>query len=391
MPLTETGYDRPILTEIADEILSEERGTISAQLDGSESSAIGNINTIFADQLAQGFEVLEEAINNFDPDNATDSRLVAIGLLTGVLRRGAQKGLVTTTVNLDAAKTFAAGDLVAHVQDDPDNRWVNKDEVTSTTSGNYSAVFEAETAGADFFAAAGTLTVIASPVDGWNSITNAADATEGTDEEDIEDFRLRRDASTAASGSGTVDAIRADLISVTGVLQVRVNENVTDAAVGDLPAHSFQAVIWDGSTPAADDDEIAQAIYDTRPTGIVAAGTESGTAVTAQGAEVTLAFARATAKPVYIDVEVVSSVGVSIADVRAAILAEFADGQVEIGDDVVIKRIEKAVMSLDGVDDLTFVQIGFSPGPVGTVNLSVSDTEIATFSSGDITVTGDAS
>ena len=38
-------------------------------------------------------------------------------------------------------------------------------------------------------APAGTLTVIASPVDGWNSITNATDATSGTDIEDIEALR----------------------------------------------------------------------------------------------------------------------------------------------------------------------------------------------------------
>ena len=72
---------------------------------------------------------------------------MALCLLTGVIRRGATKGLVSTTVNLDASQTFAPGDLVAHVQDEPTNRWVNRDTVTSTIAGNYAAVFESEFAG----------------------------------------------------------------------------------------------------------------------------------------------------------------------------------------------------------------------------------------------------
>src|SRR5688572_31835064 len=97
--LTDTGFTRPTQDEIATELAEDQRGTISAQLDVSESTVIGNLNNIFADQLAQAWEVLEEAYNGHDPDNATDDRVVAQALLTGVVRRGATKGLVTATVN----------------------------------------------------------------------------------------------------------------------------------------------------------------------------------------------------------------------------------------------------------------------------------------------------
>lgn len=387
--LTAEGFERALQDEIAADIATDVRGTISAQLEISEATVIGNLVTIFSDHLAQAWELLEEAVNGLDPENATDSRLVALALLTGVARRPADKGLVTATVNLDASKTYAAGDLIAHVVDEPANRWLNRDTVTSTTAGDYSAVFEAETAGSASSAAAGTLNVIAGSVAGWNSITNAADATPGNDIETIEDLRARREASLALAGSGTVDAIRADLLQVDGVLQVLVEENTTDATVGALSPHSFRAVVWDGDPAAADDDEIAQAIHDTRPAGIPSLGSESGTATKADGTTTMVAFERATPVPIYIDVDIVSAAGVAIADVKDAILAEMSD--LGVGDDVKINRILASVFTVDGVEDTDFVQIGITASPSGTANISIGTTEIATFDAADITVTGDAS
>ena len=387
--LTVTGFSRPILTEIAADILADERGAISAQLSGAPETITGNLNIIFADQIEQAWEVVEEAINGMDPQNATDSRLVALALLTGIFRRSSTKGLATVTLNLDAGQSYAIGALAAHVLDEPDNRWLNRDAVTSVGAGNYSAVFEAEDAGLGSAAASGTLTVIATPVSGWNSVTNAADAVEGTEEESIEDLRARRQASLSLAGSGTVDAIRADVLQVTGVLQVLVNENTTDVTVGTLTPHSFQVVVWDGATPAAANNDIAQAIHDTRPAGIPAIGVLSGNATTSDAQVVAVKFDRATQVPIYVSVDVVSALGVAIVDVQAAIIN--AQSQIDIGDDVIIAKISAAVTLLAGVDDLDFVRIGIAPAPVGVVNVSISATQIATFSTANIVVTGDAS
>lgn len=386
--LTATGFTRKLLDELVAELGADERGRISAQLDLSERTVIGNINAIFGDHHSQVWEALEELVRQFDPDNALDDRLVSLALLSGVERRGASTGLVACTVNLDASKSFAAGDLVAHVADEPANRWVNRDAVVSTTAGAYTAVFESEDTGTGATAAASTLTVIAESATGWNSITNPADATPGTDEESIEDLRARREASLSLAGSATVDAIRADVLQVDGVLQVLVEENTTDLTVGGLPPHSFRAVVWDGDPAAAVDDEIAQAIHGTRPAGISAVGTESGTATATDGSLVAVAFERATAVDIYIDVDIVSEGGVSIDDVKAAILAA---APTRLGEDVIINRIAAAVFSVPGVDDFDFVQIGTAPSPSGTVNISITNTQIALFDSANIVVTGDAS
>jgi uncharacterized phage protein gp47/JayE len=388
MGLTETGFVRPIQTELADAMASDERGTISAQLDTQDAeSVIGNLNNIVADRLALAYEVLEEAYNGMDPENATDDRLVALALLTGTTRRGPQQGSVTIMCNLEASTTFDAGDLVVHAADDPENRWSNRDAVTTTTAGNYSVVFLSEVSGSEAVAPAATLTVIAEPIAGFNSATNAAAATSGTDTEAIEELRFRRESELSRGGAGTVDAIRADVLQVDGVIEVLVEENTTDSTVGALPPHSIRVVVWDGDPGAAVDDDIAQAIYATAPAGIARAGAESGIATRdSDGTAVSVAFARAEVLDLYLEVNIVSATGVSADDVKAALVAAVAN---RVGADVVYHKLTAAVF-IDGVDDFTALALGTAPSPVGTSNIVVGTTQIAQLSEDNILVTGDA-
>jgi uncharacterized phage protein gp47/JayE len=384
MPITATGYERRTQADILTAIQDAQRSTISAKLDLSERTVLGSLNPIFAEHVDQLEQLVEECYSAFDPDNASDDRFVALCLLTGVPRRGATKGLVTATVNLEASKSYAAGDLVAHVTDQPTNRWLNRDAVASTTAGNYSAVFESEFASSVAVAPAGTLTVIASPVDGWNSITNADDATAGTDIEDIEALRLRREQAVSLGGSRTRNAIRAAIVSLDGVLSCEVFENVTSATDGNgLPPHSFRAVVWDGPTPAADDDEIAQAIYDRKAEGIVSDGGESGTAQDDVVGPVTVNFERATQQAIAVEVNIISAAGVSIDDVKAAIIAQMPT---RVGDGVTYNRLTQSVFDVEGVDDWDLFEIDG-----GTSSLPEDISLIFTLDESDITVTGDVS
>lgn len=387
--LNDEGLIRPTQAEIAEAMLADQRGTISAGLDGSESTFIGGFNNIGADKLAQAWEVLEEAVVGMDPQNATGARMVGLALLTGTIQRGPQTGLVTATINVDAGLTYEPGDLVAHVQDQPDNRWLNRDEIETGAGGNMDVVFESEDTGPDFAAPAGTLTVIATPQDGWNSITNAEDATPGREEETIEELRLRREQDLASGGAGTVDAIRADVLDVDGVIDCQVEENIEDYTVSSLPPHSLRVVVWDGDPGAADDDEIAQAIHDSgRSAGIRAVGDEEGTALNSQGYEVTVNFQRVTVIDVYVSANVTSAVGVSSDDVKAAIATEMPT---LVGGDVVYKRLVGGPFEVTGVDDLASFTIGTAPAPVGTSNIVIAADEIARLQLSNIVLTGDVS
>jgi uncharacterized phage protein gp47/JayE len=385
MPITATGFVPRTLAEIVEAIETSLREKISDKLDLSERTVLGNVTQIVAAHLVQIEDLAAAAYGAFDPDAADDDRLVALALLTGVPRRGATKGLVDATLNLAADFAgAAAGGLVAHVVDEPANRWVNRDAVPAGAAAALAAVFEAESAGAAGDAPASTLTIIAGPVTGWLTITNAADATPGTDIESIEALRLRRELAVAAGGSRTRNAIRAKLVQLDGVLSVEVFENVTSSVDADgIPPHAIRVIVWDGSTPAADDDEIAQAIYDHKAEGILSDGTESGTAQDEVLGPVVVNFERATEVPIEVEVDISSTDGVSIDDVKAAIIAQMPN---RVGAAVVYNRLTQSVFDVEGVDDWTLFEVEGA-----TADLPAVQSQIFTLDESDIVVTGDVS
>jgi uncharacterized phage protein gp47/JayE len=385
--ITATGYTPRTQAEILQELIDELRSVISDKLDLSEKSVLGNYINILAPKIAALEDLNAEAYDAFDVDNASDDRFVALCLLSGIERRGATTGLADVTLTLQASKSYAASDLVAHVQDEPGNRWENRDAVASTTAGSYAAVFISQTAAATARAPAGTLTVIADPVDGWDAITNAQDGTPGIDIEAIEALRVRREQGVAASASRTRGGIRAAIVDLDGVLSCEVFENTSLLTDADgIPGKSIRVVVWDGTPNAADDDEIADAIYARKAEGILAVGAETGIAQDPELGPVGISFDRATESVTTVAVVIESTEGVAIADVKAAILAAFPGGGVGlVGEGVVFNKLAGSVFAVKGVDDWTTFTING-----GTAYLAAVQSTIRTLAAGSITVTGDA-
>lgn len=383
MPITDTGYQRRTIDVVLESIQGDLRDKISAKLDLSEDTVLGNTSNIDARRIDELEQLVEEAYNAFDPDNASDDRQVALALISGVPRRGAQKGLVNATINVTNAHTYAPGDLAAHVVDEPTNRWLNRDEVVTTVgTHDYSAVFQSENAGAAAVAEAGTLTVIATPVTGWNSVTNADAATPGQDIESIAALKIRREQSVSPGGSRTRNAIRTKLVGVAGVLSAEVFDNrtnVTDA--NGIAPHGLRVVVWDGDPAAADNNDIAQVIYDFGPEGILPQGTETGIANDPTIGPVDVKFDRATASDITVAVNIESTTGVAIDDVKAAILAAMPT---RVGQGVVFHKLAGSVFSVAGVDDYAAFTVNG-----GSADLAAAQSRIYLLDASDITVTGD--
>ena len=120
-------------------------------------------------------------------------------------------------------------------------------------------------------------------------ITRAAGETDAA-------VRARIRTSLAGRGSGSVDALRAAVLSANKVKDAKIYVNETDSAdsIG-IPGHSI-AVVTRGGTANA----IAQAIWDKKAPGIGAWGSASGTAYDAYGRPHTVAFTRYSDKILYI-------------------------------------------------------------------------------------------
>lgn len=222
----------------------------------------------------------------------------------------------------------------------------------------------------------------------------SGDATAGRDLETDAELRLRREELLRASGAGTLEAIRSTVRNVDGVTQAFVFENDSNVTDGDgRPPKSFEVVAAGGL-----DQDVGQAIFDTKPIGIETYKQPGPNGVTvaiidSQAISHDINFSRPTETRMYVAVTVrvdsdVFGAGDQTAgeqEVKEAI--EAVGDALTIGEDVIINKFLCAPFGVAGVIDVTAMAIEDTSPPTNTSNISIDDREIATFSDADMTVT----
>lgn len=382
--VTENGWVGKTEEEILAEYAASYKSTISPSLDTSADSVIGRHIAILAAARAQDWEVLG-AIYASQYSQATGQSLDYVAGLTGTQRQAATKSTVTATVNMDSGTAVTAGQIIASVSGNPNAQLANVAAFTAPSTGNHALEFEALETG-PVTAPSGTLTVLEVTITGVNSITNALDAVPGDNIEGDAPLRVRRRAELTAQGTGTEDSMRADVAAVADVESVQVIVNRTPNISGVLPPHTFEVVVFGGAA-----DDIAQAIWDTMPGGITNFGSSSGTATDAAGNSRTVYFSRPTEIRVYVDVDVTTdpdtyagdaAVQAAIADFTSGALqlelpnGSVLDGELDVGDDVIVSRLYSAVNSVAGVVSIASIKIGTSPSPSASADIAIDPREI---------------
>jgi hypothetical protein len=227
-------------------------------------------------------------------------------------------------------------------------------------------------------------------VDGMNDL----DAIVGRDIETDANFRVRQEELLRISGAATVEAIRSDLIEVDNVTQAFVFENVTLVTdINGLPGKSFEAVVSGGT-----DQDIAQAIFDSRAAGIETfrdPGVNGVTVFIEDSQEILheTNFSRPT--PIVMTTLLTITTDSAVfgggdedagkQQVKEAIA--LLGQQQGIGQDVVVLRFQCEPLSVAGVTDVTFIEISPPATTSGTIVIDVR--ELATFDTSDVTVTVD--
>jgi hypothetical protein len=383
--VTPEGFRAKTQREILDEIETDQKADISPTLDVSAQSPDGQRNAVVSRELALLWELLQVANDGLDVDKAEDDQLITLCKLTGTTPRAATFSEVPCTCNLDAGTVLTPGVHFASIADKPDVLFTPKLSAyplgfTAPTTGNHSVTFVAVNAG-PVLANAGTLTTIATPITGWNSITNPLDAKPGQPADSNPTLRERREQELAAAGSGSPNAIKADLLRLTDengtqvVLSAQVLNNtgmVTDA--DGVPAKSFEAIVDD--SPTLPNDQIAQAIFDVAGAGIYAHGTLSGTAVDDEGVEYPIKFSRPTDKNVWITFETVVTTSAYPGDTefKTQVVTYLRD-RVGVGDAVTELLCWGAVASVAGIKSVGAIKLGFSISPALSDDLTPTKRE----------------
>lgn len=385
--VTATGFvDKPIEIILA-EIEAAQKAALGTDFDVSAQTPEGQLNGIFSAKLRELWEVAQALHSALDPDKAEAVPLAALASLTGTLKQGATKSTVTATVNLDAGKTLFAG-AIASVLGNATARFVSTVDVTNSggTAADVAVPMEAETAG-PVVANAGTLTVKVTSQPGWHSITNAADALIGQPVQTDGELRVQREIDLRRSGSAALDAIKANVVAVTGVTACNVFENATDATdVDGVPAHAIEVLVTGGAA-----NDIAQAIWGTKAGGVRAYGLTSGTAYDVDGVARTMGFSRPTAVPIYLALTLTTDVTLYPADgdtlVKAA-LALWSQENLGVGADVIVSRLGPVIFAAAaGIIDVVAVLTGTAPGPSTSTNTPIGSREQATIDTANVAVT----
>jgi len=428
--VTPTGFVAKTVQDLIKDTETDELAQIDPQLDTSPEEPIGQLNAIFMAKVAELWELGGVAYNGMSRDGAEGPQLDNVNGLTGTKRKSAFPSHTLQTNVFSQVGTYPAGSLVANVNGQGNVLFANGDTLTivlvgglyTATAANVvlatSASLPLTVPGMKFFclqngptiANASTLNVINGPVTGWVSTNNPLDAELGGLIEQDTPYRLRGDAEISAAGSGNPDAIQADLQNVPGVIQAFVIENTSNVydANGN-PPHSYTAVIWDGLIPAANDSEIAQTLWDDKPTGIFPNGSiVDGIAVDSNNQQHIMPFQRATQLTLYLDYTITMLQGqpfnatVALA-IKQAVVQTSQQPQIQIAagtaapnpaylglqQSVIAEAFKSAVLQAGlGVKDVTLLHLGFSASPGGTTNLSVGNLAIAIADTSRITVNG---
>jgi hypothetical protein len=367
-----TGFVRKTESECFDEIIEEARATIQPDLDNSEDTAHGAQAAIVASKAAELWEVAEDGYNAHSA-NASGDALDIICELTGTTRHPATYSTVIASVRVDPG-TYAAGDIAATVDGDPNARFVSTAPVTNlgASAGWFSVAMQADTPG-PVRAPAGLLSVLDGPPAGVLEIENPADADLGSEQESDGELRLRRIQELAGAGSTTVDATRARLAKLPGVTEVQVYTNRGNAvnALG-LPPHSMEAVVLGGT-----DEDVALTIWGSLPLGIEDFGSDSLEISDEEGNAQTVHFSRPTGRRLWVRVTITTNptsypgnqaVQQAIADfsdgtmVLTSSSGDIVLGTVEVGGTVYGSKLSAAALSVAGVLSVVSVEISADAG-----------------------------
>jgi hypothetical protein len=338
---------------------------------------------VYAREAALIWEAGQELHDSNDPDNAENAQLQNICKLSGTAMQGPQATTVPTNCTLIAGTVLQNGVAIAALNLKPDVQFTPISDFTAPYTGVFTVPFECLTIGA-IPVEAGELIIISSPITGWSAVFNPLPGVTGSSGDSNEVLRLRREADLAATGTSTAPALEADIAAMSGVVSVRVLENDTGTTDGDGVAPHFTESIVYGTI---DETALAQVIWEGKPAGHSTQGTTLISFVDSKGVTRSVYYTPAEAVPIYLTYTLDKTGTGYVGDTQAkADIVNGLQASTKPGKPVVAIRTAAEALKVQGVADVTSYALGTAPSPSGTANIPITVRQIATFSSGNVTL-----
>lgn len=376
--ISESGITAPSYEDILNSYLASLRQIYGSDIYLEPDSQDLQLAAVWAAAKHDDNQAIIAIYNGFLPSAAQGAFLSALVKINGLARKISSNSIATLTIVGQAGTQIVNG--VA--QDVNGNLWSLPPLVTIPAAGGIDAVATAQEEG-DIAAPAGTINIISTPILGWQSVTNAADAEPGNAIETDAELRTRQTQSTSLPAQTPLQSIQAAVANLDGVRRSAIYENsssVVDA--NGIPAHSI-AVVVDGGDPTA----IASVIELKKAPGTGTFGTTSIVVIDPSGLSLAINFFSLVSVPVYVIVTIRPMPGyVDLSDDIALAIVNFINS-IPIGDSVFYNWLF-APASLNG--NLTYrvldIQTDFNPAPTARADLFIAFNQAASSSIVNIVV-----
>lgn len=390
--LSKEGFYRPNQNEIREKLDEKARELFGNDVNVNNKSPIGFILGLLSWFFAMLWEVIENVYKSAFPSQAEGVSLDYLTPFYGTSRRRPQYSQVPLEFTGTPNYTIPFGRIF---ETENKIQFVLLQDVTLDNNGDGLGDVSSLLTGAFTNVAANTITVQVEPDVDILTVTNGSVAEGGADEEGDEELRKRLSLSNSALGSGTVNAIYADLLEIPGVRAVNVKINETSSTVGGQPPHSIAVF-----THGGDVNEIANALMKNYA-GLQFFGTTTISVNDVAGNPHDISFSESPLQNTEFEVTVTKNSSfpsdgeIAVKDAIISVIGGTdSTGNVQnglnMGQPVYYASIISAVMSVPGVVNVQVLMNKKGVTPLNTNDITIASTDVANVLATDIEVTVNA-
>lgn len=372
MALTDTGYKRMTYDEILSEKIEIAKRLFGQDIDTSELTPLGKFIRLNAYQQALLEETAELIYYSIFPNTATGTSLDRLCVFAGITRNPATRSQYTITITGTAGGIVPSGFLVGT---DSGINYATTEAYEIPESGTIDVTAYCEQYGEIGNVDVDEINVIVNPIAEVESAIGTAVITKG--EEAESDYVLRERFSAAKEGLGSCNetSITSALLRIPTVTHAGIIVNETDETDADgRPPRSFECYVNGGEEYH---EEIAEAIFDKKPIGIVTCGSVSQEILDNGGYPHIIKFSHTANVPVYVHMSIKVDTKFEGDTGKEAIKSniEAYIDNVGIGNSVVLSSLYGQIHSVTGVQEVTVLELSKNGTEWTTSNITVSQYE----------------
>lgn len=240
--ITDKGCIRPDFSTCLAYFQDAYRGIYGQDVYLGADSQDGQFIALLANALHDANAETLAAYNAFSPASAQGAGLSSVVKINGIRRRSPTYSTVDVLIVGQVGSIITGGS----VRDAASNLWNLPNEVIIPRDGQILVTATCRVLGS-LQAAARSISTIATPTQGWQSVINPAAATAGLPVESDSALRQRQALSTALPAQTILESMIGALMAIAGVTHVRAYENDGNLIDSNgIPAHALSIVIEGG-------------------------------------------------------------------------------------------------------------------------------------------------